>query len=43
MHHINLANAEGINFLQAEGAKNVGTALSFASIQAVDDSPRQFL
>jgi len=40
MHHINLANAEGINFLQAEGAKNVGTALSFASIQAVDDSPK---
>lgn len=39
-HHINLANAAGINYLQKVGAANVGTALSFASIHAIDQNPK---
>lgn len=39
-HHVNLANAEGINFLQDKGAKNVGTSLSFASIHPFDNKER---
>ncbi|MBO6515991.1 MAG: family 1 glycosylhydrolase [Bacteroidia bacterium] len=37
-HHVNLANGLGIKQLQALGANNVGSSLSFTSIHPVDKS-----
>jgi beta-glucosidase len=42
MHHVNLANAQGIRLLQDLGAENVGTALSFASVHPYDESDKNY-
>ncbi len=39
-HNINRTNALGINYLQSLGAKNVGTAMSFASLHSSNKNAR---
>lgn len=40
LHYVNLANARGIECLRELGGKNVGTAMSFASIHPADDQDK---